>query len=604
MCGIVCHLSFIPNNEPVDSLLKRMAQDIHHRGPDDEGYYINNWVGLGFKRLSILDISSKGHQPMVDETENYIITMNGEIYNFKSIRDELISKGFVFKSQTDTEVVLKGYIEWGTCVFEKLQGMFAVILFDKKKNEIIAARDHLGIKPLYYYLSDKYALLGSEIKSFRHKIDFESNTNKLYEQFIYGYVSGEDTIFKDVYRILPGTYHIYNSEGLVEINEYYNVTKQIRTSNYLNYTDEEIKEKLDKSILDHTISDVGYNIQLSGGVDSSYITAVLSQKYGQKLNTFSITMAGFEKDESDFQRLVSEKYNTQHFSYNASGSDLFSNYERATWHHDLPMVHPASVFLMLLSKHSREHSKVILTGEGADELFSGYSRYNINKKYAFYYKLAKFPNIVKYFPEVNKFKTLKKYLNNTEFGIDEAVYFSTEKQSKLFVGLIKDLSYRKGVPDKFSSLIHKITASDQTSYLNWLFERQDKMSMAMSVESRVPFSNYQLFDMLNSINPQKKIKPQPKAILKRIAKDYFDSSFIYRRKNGFVLPYDKWLRDEKSLKPWFDLITDKTFSERGYYNTTQVNKMVDSHLYKSEDHSKYLLNLINYEIWHRMFIDK
>jgi asparagine synthase (glutamine-hydrolysing) len=603
MCGIVGYLSFTKSNQPVDSLLKNMAKDIHHRGPDDEGYHINDWVGLGFKRLSILDVSSKGHQPMVDESQNYIITMNGEIYNFKDLREQLNAKGYTFRSQTDTEVVLNGYKEWGTGVFENLQGMFAIIIHDKVKDEVVVARDQLGIKPMYYHLNNEFALFGSEIKSFRHKMDFQVNTDKLYEQFIYGYVGGEPTIFKDVYRILPGTYHVFKSNGRINICEYYDITKQVYTGNYKTFSDEEIRLKLKESILQHTISDVGYNIQLSGGVDSSYVTAVLANDYNQDLHTYSITLSGYEKDESEYQQLVAKQFGTHHHAFDVGAADLFGNYEKATWHHDIPMVHPASVFLMVLCEHSRQHSKVILTGEGADELFSGYSRYQIDKRYELYSRLAKYPGLVKAFPGVSKFKGLKKYLLNTEFGIDEAVYFSIEKELGLLNKPEKDLTYRKSVIGEFDSLIHKMIASDQTSYLNWLFERQDKMSMAMSVESRVPFSNHLLFNMMNTVNPQDKIKPMPKSILKRIAGEYFNDDFVYRRKNGFVLPYDKWMKEENGLKPWFDLLTDSTFKNRGYYNVPKVEKMIKELLNDGINHSKYLMTIINFEIWHRQFID-
>lgn len=602
MCGLVCHLTFSAEDKISMPLLKNMAKEIHHRGPDDEGYYKNDWVGMGFKRLSILDVSENGHQPMKDISENFIIMMNGEVYNYKTLRHKLIQEGFSFKSQTDTEVVLNGYIAWGTDVFNKLQGMFSIIIYNKITNQVIVARDHLGVKPLYFYQNKDFIIFGSEIKSFKHKINFELNEKKLHEQFVYGYVSGENTIYKNIHRILPGTFCVFNQKGLVSTKTFYDVTNGIYTSNYKNISDEEIKFKLNESIMQHTVSDVGYNIQLSGGVDSSYITAVLSKEYNQKLDTYSIELNGFEKDESEFQKIVAKKYNTNHHGFNVGAKELFENYEKATWHHDMPMVHSSSVYLMLLCKESRKNSKVILTGEGADELFGGYSRYDINKKYHFYSLIDKNPVIKKLFPNSKKFKTLKKYLNTNEFGIDEAVYFSVEKELSLFNEIKKDISYRKDVIKKYSKLIHKIMASDQTSYLNWLFERQDKMSMAMSVESRVPFSNHHLFNLLNSVDPRKKTKPHTKSILKRITQDYFDDSFIYRKKNGFVLPYDEWFRNDKQLKPWFDLLTDEKFKNRGFYNFKEVSKMIDDHLYKGVNNAKYLLRIINFEIWHRLFI--
>jgi asparagine synthase (glutamine-hydrolysing) len=603
MCGFVCHLSFSSEDQISVPLLNAMANEIHHRGPDADGYFNNEWVGMGFKRLSILDLSSNGHQPMKDVSGSFVIMMNGEIYNYKVLKHDLIQLGYSFKSDTDTEVVLNGYKQWGTNVFNKLQGMFSIVIYDKTIDEVIIARDHLGIKPLYFFHNNDFIVLASEVKSLRHKISFELNQKKIYEQFVYGYVAGEDTIYKDIHRLLPGTFKKFNKQGLVSTTTYYNVTDGIYTKGYQNISDENIKLKLKESILQHTVSDVGYNVQLSGGVDSSYITAVLSKNYNQKLHTYSIRLDGFEGDESKYQKIVAEKYNTTHHGFNFGAKELFDNYEKATWHHDLPMVHPASVLLMLLCEESRNNSKVILTGEGADELFGGYSRYDIKKKYLLYDVLSKKPLIQNLMPKTPKFNRLKKYLKAHEFGIDEAVYFSIEKELKLFEGLKKDIKYRKNVANKYSKLIHKMMASDQTTYLNWLFERQDKMSMAMSVESRVPFSNHLLFDEMNSVNPIKKIKPHTKSILKRLALDYFDESFIYRRKNGFVLPYGSWLRNEKELKSWFDLLLDSKFKNRGFYNASEISKMIDEHLYKGIDNSKYLMNIINFEIWHRQFID-
>jgi len=603
MCGLVGHLSFSKNDQISLPIIKKMAKEIHHRGPDSEGYFENEWIGMGFKRLSIIDISKNGHQPMSDISNNFIILMNGEIYNYKTLRTELEINGFLFKSETDTEVVLNGYKYWGTNVFNKLQGMFSIVIYNKIINQVIIARDHLGIKPLYFYHNNDFIVFGSEIKSLKHKIKFELNENKLYEQFVYSYVSGENTIYKNIKRLSPGTFRVFNKNGLLSVKSYYNVTDGIFTRNYRNISDQEIEHAIDESILQHTVSDVGYNIQLSGGVDSSYITAVLSKKYNNNLDTYSIELNGYEKDESEFQKIVAEKYRTNHHGYNKGAYDLLDNYEKATWHHDIPMVHPTSVYLMLLCKESRKNSKVILTGEGADELFGGYSRYDINKKYLLYSLIDKNPLIKNFFPKNQKFNRLKKYLNSNEFGIDEAVYFPIERELTLFKNLKKDITYRKDVISKYSSLIHKMMASDQTSYLNWLLERQDKMSMSMSVESRVPFSNHRLFDLMNSVNPNKKIKPYPKSILKRITEQYFDKSFIYRRKNGFVLPFDNWLRDNKGLKPWFDLLTDSKFKNRGFYNYKEVANMVDEHLYKGKNNSKFLLNIINFEIWHRLFID-
>ena len=247
---------------------------------------------------------------MFDATNNYVIVFNGEIYNYKRLREELIKKNYKFKSNTDTEVLLNAYIEWGSSCLYKLEGMFAFIIYDKIKDEVIVARDHLGIKPLYYFKNLNYFFFGSEIKSFRNIIKFELNDAQLYEQFVYAYVSGKNTIFKNIYRVEPGSFMKFTKKELLKTDKYYDVTASLMEETNTNFTLQEIKNDVDESILRHTMSDVGYSVQLSGGVDSSYITAVLSKNYRQTLNTYSVTLDNNKKDESIYQKIASQKYNT------------------------------------------------------------------------------------------------------------------------------------------------------------------------------------------------------------------------------------------------------------------------------------------------------
>ncbi|HVO73539.1 MAG TPA: asparagine synthase (glutamine-hydrolyzing) [Ignavibacteriaceae bacterium] len=604
MCGIAAILAFDDKTVLNKCTLENMTKEINHRGPDDEGFYLNDWVGFGFKRLSIIDTSYDGHQPMSDTTANYVIVFNGEIYNYRLLKEELIKKNYKFKSNTDTEVLLNAYVEWGSSCLLKLEGMFSFIIYDKINEEVIAARDHLGIKPLYYFSKNKSYFFASEIKAFRNLIKFELNDKQLYEQFLYAYVSGQNTIFKNIFRLKPGTFMKFNKQGFVCENQYYNINNALMNKPSSSLNLEEIKNDINESIFKHTMSDVGYNIQLSGGVDSSYITAVLSKEYRQTLNTYSIKLENSISDESKYQNIVSEKYNTVHHSYTLGGKDLRESCIKATWHYDIPLVHPPSALLMLLCSHSRSNSKVILTGEGSDELFGGYNSFKTLKLYK--YNIPYFfqhYGLIDIIPNIPALNNIKNSLHSFSVGIDQSSYFPYQKFKSLFNGLNKDIAYRESVVNNFDQLADKVFASFQTSYLNFLLERQDKMSMAMSVEARVPFSNHLLFDKLNKISFKKKIKPVPKAILKKLAEQYFDKSFIYRKKNGFNVPIGSWLRDENGLKPLFDFLTDKTFRERGFYNHKNIYSLVDKHLSRNENNSIYLTNIINFEIWHRIFID-
>lgn len=603
MCGIVAEFSK-KLQPPSKARIRAMAEDVKHRGPDDEGFYFENWFGLGFRRLSILDISLAGHQPMLDEQRNFVIVYNGELYNFKQIRQELTGKGYSFFSKSDTEVVLKSFIEWGPECLSRFVGMFAFIIINLNNNKVFAARDQLGIKPFYLYEDKDRILFASEIKCFRHYIKFELNESALHEQFFYRYVSGRQTIFKNIYRLSPGTYMEFDKSGIIAERRYYDVNAGLLNSSNSKIDLELVEKELNNSIYYHTQSDVGYNIQLSGGVDSSYITAALASDSSQKIHTFSVALKGYKEDESSYQDLVANQFNTIHHSFSFNGKDLADNLPRATWHMDFPLAGNSCPFIMLLCEYSGRHSKVILTGEGADELFAGYARYEIPFAHNFAVQLKRFGIRGFMLPSFWKFPSLKSLLSK-DLGVTEQSILLKEKNTGLFGDLNKDIAFRKNISNKYSDLLRKIIAADQTSYLSFRLERQDKMTMASSVESRVPFCGYHLFDMINSINHKDKIKPVRKFVLKKISETYFDKEFVYRKKNGFNIPVGDWLRDTNNLGRYLDLLTDKTFKERGFYNTTAVSKAIDEHL-KDEieiDHSAILMSIIKFEIWHRTFID-
>ncbi len=599
MCGIIIQLSF-GKNLPEANLLKRMLSEIQHRGPDSSGTLIKGWVGLGFNRLSIIDLSKIANQPMIDESGQYIIVFNGELYNFREIRTELTKKGYQFFSNSDTEVVMKSYIEWGKDSVNRFEGMFAFCVYDISKEKVFVARDHMGIKPLYFTSKDNNYFFSSEIKSFIHTKRLELNETVLNEHFKFGYVAGEKTLFKNIIRIESGTIVEISKDGRIKKEKYYKVSKNfVNTSNYIPDL-ELIEKKLYESFYQHTISDVGYNVQLSGGLDSSLVTAVLSKHLKSNLRTYSLTLDGEEYDEKHFQDIVVKQFKTKHFSIDVTNSTYSKLLEKATWHMDLPIVHSGCPFLMYLCKFSKETSKVIITGEGADELFGGYSRYNLDfqKKIAFFIKKYNLP--IKFLPNnVPKVKGLKKILE-MDPGIDDHVLKSDAQ--KVLQTQFENLSYRKNKVSGVKDLINKIFVTDQEVYLSTLLERQDKMSMAYSVESRVPYTNFKLFDLLNLINYKYKIKPNPKTLLKKIASKYFDNSFINRRKNGLRLPINNWLKSKKDLGNFLSLLTDKSFKERGFYKPKVVSNFVDEHISSKKNRTNELFTLIKFEIWYRKFI--
>ncbi|MCH8996920.1 MAG: asparagine synthase (glutamine-hydrolyzing) [Proteobacteria bacterium] len=602
MCGFVVQFSF--DGAPPDrERLAAMCADIEHRGPDGSGFFYRDWVGMGFRRLAILDPSSAADQPMVSRDGRYVLVYNGELYNFRELRQELEQAGIEFTSSGDTEVILEAFIRWGKDCPHRFIGMFAFVVLDLEKGVAFAARDHLGIKPLYFRRVGASLLLASEIKPFRHYAPFELNGNAYYEQLCFRYVPGRQTIFDDVFRLEPGCWMEIRRDGRVQETRYYDLTEKLAARPRAALDLGEVEAALEDSILRHTQSDVGYNIQLSGGVDSSYITAVLAGKLGTPLKTFSVTLKE-GLDEGPYQRQVAEQFGTTHNSFAFDADDLESAYLRAAWHMDMPIVHVACPFLMLLCDRSRTDSKVILTGEGADEVFCGYQRFIIPpaEKLAGMVRRTGVPSGL--VPGFWKFRGLK-HLMARDAAVEAQRNGEPEIMEKILPEAARDLGYRRSIADRFTDPLDKRIALDQAGYLQSMLERQDRMSMAASVEARVPFCSRPVYELVNRIENAAKIRNgTTKAILKRLASKYFPEPFVHRRKSGFTLPLAAWLRSNGGMARFLDLLTDQTFRDRGIYDAAKVEALIREHRTGQRDRYKELFALINFEIWYRLFIDQ
>jgi len=602
MCGFVGEIRF-DDIEVKEQDLRSRAALIHHRGPDDEGYYCCGWAGLGFKRLSILDLSSAGHQPMKTPDGRYVIVFNGEVYNYKELREEIEQSGVSFNSSTDTEVILRAFERWGKDALPRFIGMFAFIILDLQEQKTYIARDHLGIKPLYMMRHEGALYVASEVKSFQDIKAFELNEDVLYEQLSFGYVAGENTLFKGVSKLDSGNMITLDSQGNVTNYQFYDVAQSLKekpVSADNNY----IQKLLDESIKAHTISDVGYNIQLSGGVDSSYITAYLSSIEDRKLDSYSVTIDDTLSEE-EYQNQVIESYPTKHHSYSYNSHDLADNYIRATWHMEAPNMHLASPFLMMLCDESVKTSKVILTGEGADELLGGYSRFNIPMIQRISYWLYKLKVPASLIPNIPKIRAFKQYLRENPVYTTQRL-IGHEKLMRLISPKLKqDLTYRDQNMSGQKSLENMIFASHQKCYLQSILDRQDKISMAASVEARVPFCSPPLFDQINRISAKDKLENGvTKAVFKKIAQRFFPSEFVYRRKSGFTLPIDEWLREEDGLGRFLDGLSSQPFTDLTYFNHKQIQIMIKEHKQGVKNWYKELIVLVNFNIWYQIFITR
>ena len=531
---------------------------------------------------------------MQDESERYVLVFNGEIYNFKELKEVLSAKGHKFHSNSDTEVLLRSYMEWEENCLEKLEGMFSFLIVDRRSNTIFGARDHLGIKPLYYAEDDLNFYFASEPKAFIPVFPLELNEEVMYEQIVFGYVAGENTPLKNIFKILPGSFFkISKTKPMLETVKYYHVNDSLMNEDSKlswEHILEESKTRINASVLAYTQSDVGFNVQLSGGIDSSYITTVLSKELKTKLNTYSVRIDKFSGDESSYQQEVAEKCCTNHHEYVFGHSDMAKNIIEATYHMDCPVPHFSDVFLFCLSKESRKTSKVILTGEGADELLCGYTRYKLDFKD----RIAQFLNSIKIspkmFPNFRGSIGIKSRMNKTP--LDYSLYYEKSAFDQYVEFSGKKITYRLSQVNKFSNLKRQIISHDQTAYLESLLDRQDKMSMGASVEARVPFCLPSLFEFFNRIPMSLRIlKNQPKAILKNLLSKYFDKAFVYRRKNGFILPVGEWLLTPE-FEPFLKMLTDEKASKRGFYRVANIKKAIRKMENGDITPAKYLFRLM------------
>lgn len=603
MCGFVGLIS--KKNQKVDpAIVRLMNAEIIHRGPDDEGYFENDWVALGFRRLSIIDLSQQGHQPMLDVSQRYVCVFNGEIYNYRELRKDLESGGVGFRGNSDTEVLMNAYIHWGEDCLNKFIGMFSFMIADLQSQSVFIARDFPGIKPLYFTEDENYFYFASEIKAFAKVMPLSVNADCYFEQFNFRYLAGDRTHFNNMIKVSPGHFWKIDRDKKTQKTAYFKLSETfspLSDNRSMGDIVVDTQSILRESFQLHTRSDVGYCLQLSGGVDSSYLTSVLASSQ-KDLHTFSIEPESSEFTESVYQRQVIERYGTQHHAFTMTGVDYADQLERATYHLEAPIVHSGSVFLMDLCRYIRDTSKVVLTGEGADELFGGYWRHKPSRQQKLVFQLQKMEIKGNLLPGFSKFGTLKSLLNE-----DQILNSHRYQQADAFDHFFQCNVVRNPQRRNFAKLVNQdyvsaILAYDQLTYMASVLDRQDKLSMSYSVEARVPYCHQGLYRALNGIPSYFKVyQGERKAILKQCTHDSLPHELVYRRKNGFRLPLADWYRDTKSVGRYLDLLTDQTAKQRGIYKNDVLQKTVDSFRKGDNRYAKPITMLVNLELWHRVY---
>jgi len=618
MCGIVACIS--RKAKPVDKdRLIRAGKRMSHRGPDDRGVFMSGWIGMAHNRLSIIDLSKEAGQPMFSRDGRYVIVYNGEVYNYRVMREELMKDGFRFSSRSDTEVVLNSYMKYSTGCLDRLRGMFAFVIADLHKREVFAARDPFGIKPLYINTTEDRIVFSSEIKPMSEFVPLEPDYDNYLEKIMFRDLSGDRTSYKNITSLLPGHYFTYQKDKDEPARRnYYRLDKTFSNGADLKGRTEddiidEAEEILAESIKMHTYSDVGYNLQLSGGIDSSLIAVILAKRLNcTGLDSYSVVLEDAECDESSYQNIVTDTLGLRNHRIEVSNKVYTENLEKSIYFIEKPVVHPGSVCLFHLTKESVLNSKVILTGEGADEAFGGYNRYNIPLRLKFMTSMRDLGLHKAIYPLREISDTANRIYKKVERDqlLEYTSLYSWHESEKLvnsrFISGL-NLGERGSLLKSAlrSDLRSVLLYYDQNTYLATLLDRQDKLSMANSVEARVPYIDRRLYEFANSLPSSLKFKKgQLKYVLRKIAEKYLPTELIYRKKNGLNLPLKEWFKDKRFLGRYLDMLLDSDTRKRGIYNADYLEYMVKSQKAGSRDFTVKLAMLVNFELWHRIFFDK
>lgn len=612
MCGFVAIVSknIFTDGSKIEQDLKSMTSMLIHRGPDAQGFFQNDWLALGFNRLAIIDINKRSNQPLVDENGEFVLIYNGEIYNYIDIKEELVSLGHKFNTSSDSEVVLKSFIQWGEKCIEKFQGMFSFIVAELSTKRLFICRDQFGIKPLYYTETEDCYVFTSEIKALRLIMRFSVNSNAIYEYLVFRYSIEDETLFKNVYRLQPGSFIKYQPRSKLIIKQYFKVEELFKPPKQLKDELKEIEDILSHSTMLHTKSDVEYGTQLSGGVDSSLITKYVSDLCENKLHTFSVSFDDKIHDESKYQKEVSEMTNSTHHNLLLTEDMFTDNIEKCIWHGDFPLHDANNVPFYLLCKMARDHGiKVLLSGDGADEICQGYSRHiglgsyakTLKSKLRTAYANSIIPGIL----EILFLGKLPQRYTDFHPIIHRSVLNSPHLAKKLVPNMKKTFSKRKSLYKKMKKNPEAALAiQDFNGYLRPWLTRGDRMAMAASVEIRVPFCNMKFAEKMSSLPFEYKLKNDiPKYPLKKIAAQYFSKDLVWRKKVGFGLPLDKWFRNKKGLGRYLDLLLEKRTLQRELFDSKVLKRIIDDHLQEKQNYGMFLWNILNLELWHRIFID-
>lgn len=629
MCGIFGELNFDFKSSS-QHMHELAVNTLKHRGPDEYGFWQAEGIFLGMRRLSIIDLSS-GSQPIWNENNTSCIVYNGELYNFMDLRSQLEAQGHLFRTNSDTEVVLHAYEEWGADCLERFNGMFAFAIWDNRCKKLFLARDRMGEKPLYYYQDDKRMVFASEIKAMLvdSTIPREINSFGLVNFLTYGHSLAPETIYKRIYKLLPGHFIVVEN-GKIRISQYWDIGKQkFLNPKFLSKKQfaDQIRDLLDDSVRRRMVADVPVGAFLSGGLDSSAIVALMMKHSKVRVKTFSL---GFDSgrgntyNELDDAALIANRLGTEHYGFKVNGLDLIKTIKDLVYFYDEPFADAASIPIFLLSQFAVKHVKVVLTGEGGDELFGGYRRYRVEKMAALYritpgfFKNRLIPEVLKKLG-VSSRKIIALKSLSVEDPLVRYLNWCTVINPLMQKDILQTDFYKKidhyNPVDLYRNYYHNFNSFskdklNQLIYMDlktWLvdtyLEKVDKATMASGLEARLPILDYRLVELAFQIPGRYKSNNfSTKDIFRRAVKNIIPKEVLHKPKHGFSVPVSIWLRE--GLKNFVsDVLLDERLKRRGFFDTAEIEKMLQEHIKGNQDLGEQLWVLLNFELWCRAYID-
>ena len=621
MCGIAGYLLTQPMTA-LDAALRAMADAIAHRGPDDDGYYETTTrsgaqrIGLAHRRLSIIDLST-GHQPLGNEDGSIQIVFNGEIYNFQELRDELIAQGHAFRTHSDTETIVHAYEEWGDACVERFRGMFAFALWDAKSERLFLARDRFGKKPLFLMERDGVLLFASEIKSL---LAFPSvraavNRDALCDYFAYRYVPGPATLFQGIRKLMPGCRATWEGGRLTETHYYFPPDHEaLRSPAAPADPVEEFLRQLDEAVRVRMVSDVPFGAFLSGGIDSSAVVGLMSRHSTQPVNTFSVGFAESAYSELGYAKSIADLFHTRHHELTVSQDHLMSHLPALVRFHDAPVAEPSDIPTYLLSKEAGKTVKMVLTGEGSDEFLGGYPKHAFERYVRAYQWLPRSlrhhvlePLVCALPYRFHRAKTALINLGIEDFSERMPRWFGalSKREREQLIAVPAPLASRHAPQfdsGADNSALRRILYFDQTSWLpDNLLERGDRMTMAASIEARMPFMDHKLAAYVSALPDSFRVRGHTgKWVLREAMKRLLPANILERPKVGFRVPVNEWFRT--SMRDYLmDHLTGPDSRTKSYYHPAALQRILEEHTQGRQNHEKLLWCLLNLEIWHREY---